>query len=238
MTMEFHRGSLSEQIVVVMQQRIHSGQYARGDKLPTEHELVSEFGVSRTVIREAIANLKSGGLVTTRQGVGVFVQQSAPLRPFFIESSDLNLVAEAVSILELRIALEVEAAALAAGRRDGDSLSAMRRAMDSMSAAILAGDDAIQSDLAFHRAIAAATDNMHFLKLFNYLGELSVPRARVNTFAIAQESREDYLNRVNSEHRRVFHAIEAGDSDGARGAMRLHLIGSKERLLAGSKRPA
>lgn len=233
--MEFRRGSLSEQIVEVLQQRIHSGEYARGEKLPTELELISEFGVSRTVIREAVANLKSGGLVTTRQGVGVFVQHSAPLRPFYIESTDSDLVAEAVSILELRIALEVEAAALAAGRRDDKSLLAMAQAMDGMSKAIQAGEDAIQSDLAFHRAVATATDNLHYLKLFNYLGELSVPRARLNTFAIAKESREAYLNRVNDEHRRVYEAIEAGDSEGARGAMRLHLTGSKERLLSGSK---
>ncbi len=233
--MEFRRGSLSEQIVEVLQQRIHSGEYARGEKLPTELELISEFGVSRTVIREAVANLKSGGLVTTRQGVGVFVQHSAPLHPFYIESTDSDLVAEAVAILELRIALEVEAAALAAGRRDDKSLLAMAQAMDEMSKAILAGEDAIQSDLAFHRAVATATNNLHYLKLFNYLGELSVPRARLNTFAIAKESREAYLARVNDEHRRVYEAIEAGDSEGARGAMRLHLTGSKERLLSGGK---
>ncbi len=238
MAMEFRRGSLSDQIVEVMQRRIFSGEYARGDKLPSELELISEFGVSRTVIREALANLKSGGLVTTRQGVGVFVQHSAPLRPFYIETKDTDLVADAVSILELRIALEVEAAALAATRRDKESLGAMERAMEAMSAAILAGEDAIQSDIAFHRAVATATGNLHFLKLFNYLGELSVPRARLNTFAIAHENREDYLTRVNTEHRRVYEAIDAGDSEGARSAMRLHLIGSKERLLAGSKRPA
>ena len=234
--MEFRRGSLSEQIVKVMQGRIHSGEYSRGAKLPTELELIGEFGVSRTVIREAIANLKAGGLVTTRQGVGVFVQQSAPLRPFFIDNVDFNVVAEAVSILELRIALEVEAAAMAADRRDTESLAAMTHAMDAMAAAIRAGEDAIQSDLALHRAIAGATGNVHFLKLFNYLGELSVPRARVNMFALAQESREDYLNRVNAEHGRVVDAIEARDSESARSAMRLHLIGSKERLLRGAKR--
>ena len=234
--MEFRRGSLSEQIVEVMQARIHSGEYARGDKLPTEQELIGEFGVSRTVIREAIANLKAGGLVTTRQGVGVFVQQSAPLRPFFIEPSELGLVTEAVSVLELRIALEAEAAALAAQRRDESAIFLLRRAMDQMGDAIAAGSDAIQPDIAFHRAVATASSNLHFLKLFNYLGELSVPRARVNTSALAQNSRQDYLNRINAEHRSVFEAIETGDPDAARGAMRLHLIGSKERLLAGAKR--
>lgn len=233
--MEFRRGSLSEQIVEVMQARIHSGEYARGDKLPSELELIQEFGVSRTVIREAIANLKAGGLVTPRQGVGVFVQQGAPLRPFFLEATDLTLVAEAVAVLELRIALEAEAAALAASRRDPDSLDAMVRAMDQMSAAIAAGNDAIQPDIAFHRAVASGSDNVHFLKLFNYLGELSVPRARVNTTALAEASREQYLNRINAEHRSVFDAIEASDPDAARGAMRLHLIGSKERLQAGAK---
>lgn len=228
--MHNRRNSLSQQVIETVGERIRSGHYGPGEKLPTEHELIEEFGVSRTVIREAIANLKAGGLVTPRQGVGVFVSETPFSQPFVLEAGSGGALAEAVAVLELRIALEVEAAGLAAARRDAEVLGAMRRALDAMDLAIAAGGEAIVPDLAFHRAIASGTGNYHFVNLFNYLGEYLVPRSRLNTSALAQESRGDYLRHINDEHLRVYEAIEAGDSEAARGAMRLHLVGSKQRL--------
>jgi GntR family transcriptional regulator, transcriptional repressor for pyruvate dehydrogenase complex len=231
---EFRRGSLSEQIVEVMQKRIHDGEYAVGEKLPSEHDLIGEFGVSRTVIREAIASLRASGLVVARQGVGVFVQPHAQTQSFRIEGADLAAVNEAVSVLELRIALEVEAAALAALRREQSHLDAMKEAMTTMASAISKGEDSIQADLAFHRAIGEATGNQHFLKLFNYLGELLIPRTRLRTFELTGQSLQNYLDSVNREHQQIYSAIEQRDGESARGAMRLHLIGSKERLQRGA----
>lgn len=227
---EFKRGSLSDQIVEVMQKRIQSGEYPRGEKLPSEHVLIAEFGVNRTVVREAIANLRANGLVTARQGIGVFVHHQTPPQAFRIEGADLAAVHEAVSVLELRIALEVEASTLAAMRRGDEHLKAMREAMEAMTSAILQGEDSIQADLAFHRAIAEATGNQHFLKLFNYLGELLIPRTKLRTFELTGQNLQDYLDRINREHQQVYTAIEQQDGEGARGAMRLHLIGSKDRL--------
>ncbi|MBS7706104.1 FadR family transcriptional regulator [Chelatococcus asaccharovorans] len=232
--MEFRRGSLSEQIVTIMRQRIQAGDYPRGEKLPTEQDLIEEFGVSRTVVREAIANLKAGGLVSTRQGVGVFVQRQVPLRSFVIDDPDLKLVNEAIAVLELRVALEVEAAGLAAGRRDEKHLRQMRKAMTAMVEATEAGEDAIQADLAFHRSIAEASGNVHFLQLFNYLGELLIPRTKFETFKITGANREDYLKHLNQEHAAILAAIEGKAPEDARTAMRVHLIGSKDRLTAGA----
>ncbi|CAH1649441.1 Predicted D-glucarate or D-galactorate regulator, GntR family [Hyphomicrobiales bacterium] len=231
---EFRRGSLSEQIVTIMRQRIQAGDYPRGEKLPTEQDLIEEFGVSRTVVREAIANLKAGGLVSTRQGVGVFVQRHVPLRSFVIDDPDLKLVNEAIAVLELRVALEVEAAGLAACRRDEKHLRQMRKAMTAMVQATEAGEDAIQADLAFHRSIAEASGNVHFLQLFNYLGELLIPRTKFETFKITGANREDYLKHLNEEHAAILAAIEAKAPEDARTAMRIHLIGSKDRLAAGA----
>lgn len=226
------RDSLSKRVVEAIQDRVRSGLYAPGEQLPTEHALIDEFGVSRTVIREAIANLRANGLVIARQGVGVFVTEQPFAQPFVLETGDGDAVVEAVAVLELRIALEVEAAGLAAVRRNAQVLCAMRTALAQMDEAIAAGDEAIGPDLAFHRALAAATANYHFLNLLNYLGDFLMPRSRLNTSLIARESRSDYLRHINEEHRRVYEAIEAGDSEAARGAMRLHLMGSKERLRA------
>ena len=227
--MELRRGSLSEQVVAILRQRIDEGLYPRGAKLPSEHELISEFGVSRTVIREAIAKLKAAGLVTVHQGVGVFIQALAPIKPFWIES-DLALVHETLAVLELRIAIEVEAADLAAARPTDAQLAAMREAMATMSAAITKGEDSIKADLEFHRLIAEATGNEHFLKLFNYLGELLIPRTKLRTFELTGQSRQAYLDQVNREHERIYAAIEGEDGEAARAAMRLHLSGAKQRL--------
>jgi len=229
------RGSLSDQIASAITRRIHDGVYKRGEQLPTEQVLIEEFRVSRTVVREAIANLKAGGLVNVRQGVGVFVQRDIPHKPFFIEEASLGVVNDTVAVLELRIALETEAAALAAARHDQGHLDRMQEAMATMATAIEADTDSIASDLAFHRTVAEATGNPHFLALFNHLGELVIPRTRLKTFQIAGSSRQAYLDRVNAEHGEVYRAIATGDSDSARAAMRLHLIGSKARLQSGAE---
>jgi GntR family transcriptional repressor for pyruvate dehydrogenase complex len=227
--MELKRGSLSEQIVAVLRARINDGQYPRGGKLPSEHELIEEFSVSRTVIREAIAKLRAAGLVSVRQGVGVFIEALAPLQPFWIDT-DLALVNETLAVLELRIAIEVEAAELAATRRTEAQLDALREAMATMNDAITKGEDSIRADLDFHRVIAEATGNAHFLKLFNYLGELVIPRAKLRTFELTGQTRQDYLDRVNGEHAKVYDAIAAHDGPAASAAMRMHLSGSKQRL--------
>ncbi len=192
--------------------------------------MIDEFGVSRTVVREAIATLKAGGQVATHQGVGAFVLQSAVVPPFRIEEAQLAIVREVLSVLELRIGFEAEAAALAAQRRQPVHLAAMRAALDQMQTAISEGEDAVEADLAFHRAIAEATENKHFLNFFNYLGALLIPRTRLQTFRCQDQSRIAYLERVNGEHEAIFYAIERQDGESARAAMRVHLAGSRERL--------
>lgn len=229
--MELRRGNLAEQIVEVMRGRIQQGDYPIGSKLPSEHELIGEFGVSRTVIRESIANLKAGGLVTTRQGVGVFVQNATRPQGFVIPPIDLDAIPDKIAVLDLRIGVEVEGAGLAATRRSAQTLAGIERAVQDMRDAIAAGSDAIEADLEFHRAVAAATNNEHFANLFAYLGTLSVPRVRLKTYGLSPEARVSYLNKVNDEHGAVLAAIRAGDADNARSAMRMHLINSKQRLL-------
>lgn len=229
--MELRRGNLAEQIVEVMRGRIQQGDYPIGSKLPSEHELIGEFGVSRTVIRESIANLKAGGLVTTRQGVGVFVLNVTRSQGFVIPPIDLDAIPDKIAVLDLRIGVEVEGAGLAATRRNAETLAGIERAVQNMRNAIAAGSDAIEADLEFHRAVAAATNNVHFANLFAYLGTLSVPRVRLKTYGLSPEARVTYLNKVNDEHGAVLAAIRAGDADNARSAMRMHLINSKQRLL-------
>ncbi|PJI39105.1 FadR/GntR family transcriptional regulator [Ferrovibrio sp.] len=230
MTALRRRETLTSQLTKTLTERIVKGALKPGDKLPSEQELIEQYSVSRTVVREAISSLRAAGLVATQQGVGAFVQPAAANQPFRIDENSLDLIKEVINVLELRIGLEAEAAALAAQRRKPEHLEAMRVALDRMAAAIEASEDAIAPDLEFHQTIAEATGNMHFTHLFGYLGALMIPRARVQTFRFFADDRTAYLNRVNGEHEDIYQAIARQDSDAARSAMRLHLSNSRERL--------
>lgn len=224
------RETLTSQLVKALTERIRGGQLKTGDRLPTEQELIEEFGVSRTVVREAISSLRAAGLVASQQGVGAFVLQADTAQAFRIEGTSLNLIKDVIAVLELRIALESDAAALAAQRRSEAHLVAMRAALDRMTTAIEAAEDAVSPDFDFHRTIAEATGNPHFTHLFSYLGSLLIPRARVQTSRYFRADRSEYLRRVNREHEDIYQAILRQDSEMARSAMRLHLSNSRERL--------
>lgn len=224
------RETLTSQLLRALTEQIKRGALKPGDKLPSEQELIEEFGVSRTVVREAISSLRAAGLVSTQQGVGAFVMQPSPATAFRIDETNLNVLKEVISVLELRTGLEAEAAALAAERRQSQHLRAMRAALDRMSAAIDAQEDAVGPDLDFHRTIAEATGNPHFSHLFDYLGTLLIPRTRVQTFKLIGTARADYLRRVNREHEDIYRAISEGDPAEAGAAMRQHLGNSRERL--------
>ncbi|HSD39764.1 MAG TPA: FadR/GntR family transcriptional regulator [Rhodocyclaceae bacterium] len=224
------RETLTGQLVKTISERIASGAYPVGERLPSEQVMIDEFGVSRTVVREAVANLRASGRVTTVQGVGAFVVQQERSGAFQIEASGLSVVQEMVAVLELRIALESEAAVLAAQRRTDEQLAAMRKALADMLAAIEKGEDAVQADMEFHRCIAEAAGNPHFLKLFNYVGELLIPRARLQSFRLEGVSMREYLERIQREHEQICYAIERQDPEAARAALRLHLSGSRDRL--------
>jgi DNA-binding FadR family transcriptional regulator len=228
------RQSLTSMLIEAVTERIQSGQYRKGDQLPTEKELIEEFGVSRTVVREATSNLKASGLVATRQGKGAFVIDEG-VRSFRISEENLGLVEEVLEALELRIAIESEAAALAARRCTPEDLQRIVDACEAMDRAIAAGESAVDLDIAFHRAIAQATRNRHFLGLFNYLGEVLVPRARMPTHQYDATTLQEYLRRISSEHHQIVAAIAEGDSDAARAALRMHLGGSRDRLAQGAR---
>lgn len=224
------RGLVPE-IVASLEADIRAGRLLPGQKLPTESELVGRFDVSRTVVREAISRLQASGLVDTRHGIGTFViEPPAPEVTFRIAPEDVATAADVVSLLELRISLESEAAALAALRRSDDSLAAMGAALGAFNIAIHADSDAVPSDFLFHMEVARATGNRHFAELMTYLGTMIIPRTRLKTAASAPEGRLAYLERVHHEHENIFDAIRRQDPEAARAAMRTHLSNSRERL--------
>jgi GntR family transcriptional repressor for pyruvate dehydrogenase complex len=206
------RQSLTSMLIEAVTERIQSGQYKRGDQLPTEKDMIEEFGVSRTVVREAISNLKASGLVTTRQGKGAFVLDGG-VPSFRISEDKLALAEDLLEALEVRIAIESEAAALAARRRTPEQLAAIQAACDAMDAALLKGEETVALDIAFHRSIAEATGNRHFVGLFNYLGEvlmtrarLSVSGAQLSTNPPDSKTLGEFQARISSDHRMIVEA--------------------------------
>jgi DNA-binding FadR family transcriptional regulator len=221
--------SLAFDLVDVLGMRIREGQLAPGAKLPTEGQVMAEFGVSRTVVREALSRLQAAGMVQTRHGIGTFVVGPGDATPFFIGAQRLETLRDVVAVLELRIGVESEAASLAAQRRTEQNLATMRAALNELGQAVEAGRDAVSADLRFHGEIARATQNDHFASLLTSLGAGIIPRARLEPGAAVDEVRLAYLRRINAEHESIYDAIAAQDADGARAAMRTHLVNSRER---------
>jgi DNA-binding FadR family transcriptional regulator len=224
--------SLTRDLVDSIAGRIRDGRMAVGSKLPTEAAVMAEYGVSRTVVREAISRLQAAGLVSTRHGVGTFVEGGAlegNETGFRITPSTQSTLRDVVALLELRIGIETEAAGLAALRRSGENLAAMRLALDAMTAAIDAAADAVAPDFQFHLEICKATQNPHFAQLLSTLGVGVIPRARLEPDAPIDARRQAYLRRVQLEHESIYDAIGSQDADAARAAMRTHLANSRER---------
>ncbi|MDD0974770.1 FadR/GntR family transcriptional regulator [Pseudomonas fontis] len=222
--------SLAQDLVAELTQRIRDGQIKPGEKLPTESAIMTQQGVSRTVVREAISRLQAGGLVETRHGIGTFVLDLPNDGPFRIDPATIVTLGDVLAILELRISLEVESAGLAAQRRVPAQLQSMREALDALQRSQAHGSDAVAADFQFHFRIAEATGNRYFTDIMGHLGASIIPRTRVNSARIAHDDQANYLARVNREHEDIYDAIARGDADGARAAMRLHLTNSRERL--------
>ncbi len=220
--------TLAHELVESLGDRIREGQLTPGDKLPTEAAFMTEFGVSRTVVREAISKLQASGLVETRHGVGTFVVGMGDASAFRIAPEQLATLHDVVAMLELRIGVETEAAGLAAQRRTAENLVAMRDALDAFTSAIESGRDSVTADFQFHQEITRATQNPHFASLMATLGTMIIPRARLDP-PRTDDERLAYLRRVNNEHLSILDAIESQDVEAARAAMRTHLANSRER---------
>ena len=227
------RGLVGE-IVTSLAASIRAGQLKPGEKLPTEAEIMAQFDVSRTVVRESLSKLQASGLVKTRHGIGTFVLSPEASGNFKIAADDFATIADVISVLELRISLETEAAGLAAQRRSADNLAALETALNAFRDSINHDSDAVPPDFQFHMEIARSTGNRHFADLMTYLGTMIIPRTRVNTAHNAPEGRLNYLQRVNTEHESIYNAIRDQDPEAARAAMRTHLSNSRERLRRGN----
>jgi GntR family transcriptional regulator, transcriptional repressor for pyruvate dehydrogenase complex len=226
--------SLAHEVVERIRADIASGKLTPGARLPTEQEMIGLFQVSRTVVREAVAALRAEGLVATRQGVGAFVADDSQPRPFSLAPGGLGSIEEVLDLMELRTAVEAEAAGLAAERATKRDIRSLETALKTIDMALERGDLAIVQDFRLHLAIADATGNQHFLRFLEFLGRYIIPRQSVRV--VAPDTRS-YLSTIQDEHRSIVAAIAAHSVAEAQDTMRRHLTNSRQRYakLAGQR---
>ena len=219
---------MPERITKILQDLILKGTYPPKSRLPSEGEMAQRFGVSRTVMREAVSRLKAEGLVESRQGSGVFVREAGLDRPFRIESSVLDSVQEVLQVAELRRGMEAEIAALAAERASKEEIEEIGTRLAAIDADVAAGGDGVAADIEFHRSIARATGNPHFLALWDYLGQFLKGTIKLTRTWEAQ--RDETKQQVLDEHQAVYDAIVRRDANAAREAARKHMEMSSDRI--------
>ncbi|RED63085.1 FadR/GntR family transcriptional regulator [Cohnella lupini] len=199
-----NRTKLVDDVVIQLQKTISSGELKHGDKIPTEPELMEQFGVGRSTIREAVRVLVHAGLLEKKQGFGTYLSAT----PVIQEPLAHRLRrAEIVEVYEARKMLELEISKLAAERRDDLDLELMRHHLDARSEALAKGDTSgyLNADIEFHNAIAVASKNHVIIDLFRTFS--SVLRESLFKLAKVQESHDPH----SYIHERIYESIKMRD---------------------------
>jgi DNA-binding FadR family transcriptional regulator len=221
---------LTDRVKLDLMRLIEAENLKPGDKLPAADELCRQFAVSRTVVREAIASLKAEGRLRSLRGSGVYVETppavNGGLAMFMAAPEE---IADILDFMEFRIAVEVEAAGLAAERRTEVNLLRMAQALAQFRLHIDDKTLATDADRAFHRAIADATSNKRFRLFVDEVGERLIPRRALGATFVDQKSKTEFLEVIDAEHRRIYDAISDRKPDEARLAMRRHLEDGRRR---------
>lgn len=227
-------GRLADQLYEEIVRQIVHGKLQTGGKLPSENQLCDIFKVSRPVVREAIARLQADGLVVTRQGAGTTVAKRP--RDEFLRLAPIGEIADLMRCYEYRIALEGEAAYLAAQRRTPEAMSEIDAALAELEGVIARGEVGVEADSRFHVAIARASQNALFEQSLAALAShIFAAMTVARNLSLAHSRRR--LTLVQDEHRRIVEAIRAGEPDEARALMRLHIDNARSRVLSDSVEP-
>lgn len=221
-----------EDIVGQLSEMVRKGQIQPGDRLPPERELAQAFGVGRPTLRQALTVLAQAGVVEVVPGSGVYLRKPVS------DSSGENSQAMAMllmteqhnlrDILELRIAIEGEAAHLAASRRTPEQAERLQAVLGSLGGAYAARGTAVDEDYQFHLTVAEATNNPVILKVMASLADLFLQQLKATTYFLYHEPKR--VERLNREHGEIVQAIIDQRADDARVAMVNHLRRVAERM--------
>jgi DNA-binding FadR family transcriptional regulator len=216
--------SLVQRVVGAIRAEIQAGTFPAESRLPTEQQLSERLNVSRSVVREAIAQLKSDGVLIARRGAGSFISGTPSGTVFRLPSPDGSRV-DLPQLFEFRLWIETQAATAAARRRTRADLQSMKAAIREMEEKRNDSKAASAADVAFHRAIAAATKNEYFVAFHDFLhSQLAIAR-RAQWEKTAHHA-GDFAWR---EHGELFDAIERGDCIEAAAAAERHLRAAAKR---------
>jgi GntR family transcriptional regulator, transcriptional repressor for pyruvate dehydrogenase complex len=215
-------------------EQIVAGEFKIGERLPSESQLGTQYAVSRAVVREALVRLHADGVAVTRRGAGTYVQRQ-PGREF-LRLAPIGGVADLMRCFEFRIALEGEAAALAAQRRTSEHLAAIDEAFESLNKANANGELGVEEDVRFHGAIALATRNQLFIQALDALA-MHVFNGMNVTRHLSLTRNKKRLTLVQEEHQRIVQAIRDSGEEEARAAMRVHISNARIRALDSTAEP-
>jgi GntR family transcriptional repressor for pyruvate dehydrogenase complex len=223
-------GKLSDRVYDHVLSQVIVGIYPVNSRLPPETRLADQLGVSRPVVREALMRLREDGLIASRQGAGSFVMRR-PAEDVY-NYAPLGSIADIQRCFIFRIAIEGEAAALAARDHDAEGLRRIVDAIAALDRVIDEGALGVEEDIALHRAVAEATGNRFFTATLAALeAQVAVGITLNRNLSLIQP--RDRLLRGQKEHRAVLDAIAAKDEAGARAAMRLHIENARKRVFEG-----
>ncbi|MCL4068082.1 FadR family transcriptional regulator [Pseudomonas sp. GX19020] len=214
------KGTLKFQTEAALRQFIADPSVNVGDRLPTEKDMALEYGVSRTVVREAVAALRADGLIDARHGAGLFVGAKTPQNP---AESAFQFKSFPLDVLELRVAVETHACGLAAVRRSFSQEAALWRAAEGFALAVQEDRGVEAADWQFHQLICKATNNHAFVEMFDVFEISLFPKSFMPTSERNKLVTQQSLETSILEHRAICEAIAAGDHDAARRAMQVHL---------------
>jgi GntR family transcriptional regulator, transcriptional repressor for pyruvate dehydrogenase complex len=222
------RQKIYEEIVDQIYKMLDDGEYSEGDKLPPEGALAERFAVSKTVVREALSVLKTNGVVESRPGSGNFIRRIDG--GSFVSSIRTSLLNKEslIEILELRRALEVEAASLAAERANDEDIEKLFR-VNQMLKEAKTFDEAVEKDFNFHENIFNATHNSAFIRVFTSISSLiqdAIKESKIQSIKSPVRQAEGV-----QEHIEIIKAIKEKDNSKARDTMRTHLENNEIKTL-------
>ncbi|WP_324781468.1 FadR/GntR family transcriptional regulator [Salipiger marinus] len=221
------RKSLSDQLYGQILEQIVSGALQQGEKLPSENQICSAFGVSRPVVRDALRKLQEDGLVEARRGVGSFVLKRPPQG--LIDYASAGSVSGLMRTIEARTVLEKATARLAALRGGPRDLARIEATLEALEAAMRARAPARDADFEFHLAVAVASGNEVFVTMLTAIRETMEQTIQVAQ-DITRSGSQSRADQVAREHRQIYEAILARDPDAAELTMGYHLLQVRQRV--------
>lgn len=217
---------LPSRVAAYLRNATREGQLKSGDRIPSEHVISEELGVSRNVVREAISQLRADGLIESRQGVGSFVADPKDRNVIRLDPHGLSDPIELGQFFELRIIIETKAARIAAERISSDGIVRLRQALDRMQGEERLQKGSVDADLDFHMEIARATGNDYIQTFVNFM----LLQIRQSIYVARRSAPiNEIVEPTTHEHTDLLAAIARHDPSAAEEAMRFHLVASARR---------